>query len=650
MNEPLITGEIRLIVSYIQRIKKIINKIESYPENYFQNILNKDDRIGSRTIYWMVSAIRGLMSFDYKRNRCEFDIGRLISYVLANYTVDADEDRESFWIASILHMYQRLREIIYRYSSIQSYDDSVRQRVDANIGKYISLLNNQLDNEDIKKTESDHASHYFKYWVYSALMESGALTEERWKEFVNISKKYLNEQLAMRVSNPSASNHIILAISARAIREAAFRENSGVNAVLRKQAEYTTSICFSCKRDHLYGRKLVLNIRDFGQLYSVPWEDLLILCGHGTEVVCGEPHAIGELIEAMEYRLESDENGHIGVIDEGSQGFPQPNSFFTFYSITLLSELGCMLRKRLALCLAERLRKKEHLPTGYQEKIIPKLDGEDYLETIEGVGDYLQNVYSSGSLVDLKEKIQKHNTILLFGPPGTGKTTLVRSLVRYFNDQECEMEDAGEWTLLTLNPGAFLGDDSYSSIFATVSDVFCALRELDHCVVFIDEAEELLRTREEKDDRLGRLFTAAMLPQLNTLSGCQSLFIFATNFAEKMDAAAIRKGRFTIRKGVGWLSKESLKKHVDDSFEVFNSNLKRIILDHLIERPIKEVLDITARLKSETMDNGGLTETKVNKFFADWKDYWRDELKKQHIENDRDFDDSYNPLPKQTTT
>ena len=125
---------------------------------------------------------------------------------------------------------------------------------------------------------------------------------------------------------------------------------------------------------------------------------------------------------------------------------------------------------------------------------------------------------------------------ILFGPPGTGKTTYVRRIARYLG-----------WPLVILNPSDFAVQGLHL-VPTVAADVFSKLLELEDTVIFFDEMEPLIRRRDDEGGFEQSFLTTSLIPLLQELADrAACLFFVATNRYQSIDAAARRPGRFDFR-------------------------------------------------------------------------------------------------------
>ncbi len=128
---------------------------------------------------------------------------------------------------------------------------------------------------------------------------------------------------------------------------------------------------------------------------------------------------------------------------------------------------------------------------------------------------------------------------LLYGPPGTAKTTLVQALANHLR-----------WDLVKLSPSDFVAD-SLDHIEMRTRDIFRELMNLDRCIILLDEMDSLLRDRVSLERRgvggIIEFVIPALLPKLQDLRDYvrehRVAVVFVTNYYEAIDTAVKRAGR-----------------------------------------------------------------------------------------------------------
>ena len=122
---------------------------------------------------------------------------------------------------------------------------------------------------------------------------------------------------------------------------------------------------------------------------------------------------------------------------------------------------------------------------------------------------------------------------ILFGPPGTSKTSIAKAVA-----------GALGWSFVELHASDFLSD-GLANVYRTTERIFLDLMELDHCVILLDEIDELVRRRAGEPDASERFLTTSMLPKVAELwKQRRVIYLVATNYVEEFDAAITRAQRF----------------------------------------------------------------------------------------------------------
>ena len=176
---------------------------------------------------------------------------------------------------------------------------------------------------------------------------------------------------------------------------------------------------------------------------------------------------------------------------------------------------------------------------GMEEPQVEKQEGQVSFKDVIGLEDAKKAVIDAVQVPllhpDLMKKydIKNINGILLFGPPGTGKTMLMRAISNEFESV----------TLLQIDT-PMLHSQGVDKATLIVKSIFDRARENKPAIIFIDEIEALFPKRETGSIAEAQVTTEALrqMDGIKKLSGV--VVVGATNRPEDLDTAILRAGRF----------------------------------------------------------------------------------------------------------
>jgi len=132
------------------------------------------------------------------------------------------------------------------------------------------------------------------------------------------------------------------------------------------------------------------------------------------------------------------------------------------------------------------------------------------------------------------------NGILLYGPPGCGKTFIARKLAAV----------AG-FSFIEVKPGD-LASIYVHGTQGKIAELFAKARQQAPCMIFFDELDAMVPNRD--GNSVGHHYASEVnefLVQLNECSRAKILVIGATNLPERIDSAVLRPGRLDKKFFVG---------------------------------------------------------------------------------------------------
>jgi transitional endoplasmic reticulum ATPase len=217
---------------------------------------------------------------------------------------------------------------------------------------------------------------------------------------------------------------------------------------------------------------------------------------------------------------------------------------------------------------------------------VEKLYHDSYHVTYEQIGGLKNQITRLREIVELplrhpevfsKIGIEPHKGILLFGPPGCGKTLIAKALAA---------ESKANFYIIN---GPEIVNKYYGETESKLREIFQKAKESAPSIIFIDEIDAIAPKREDTFGDVEKRVVAQLLALMDGMSDRGNVVVLgATNRPDSLDPALRRPGRFDREIEIGI-------HNVDGRFEILKIHTQEMPLDSDIQ-----LLDLAKLLNGYT--------------------------------------------------
>ncbi|RHN49967.1 putative ATPase, AAA-type, core, P-loop containing nucleoside triphosphate hydrolase [Medicago truncatula] len=182
---------------------------------------------------------------------------------------------------------------------------------------------------------------------------------------------------------------------------------------------------------------------------------------------------------------------------------------------------------------------------------------------------------------------------LLFGPPGTGKSTMISAIANFMNYDVYDLELT---TIKNNNELKRLLIETSSKSIIVIEDIDCSLDLTGQ------------RKKKEEKPKYEKESMVTLSGLLNFIDGIWSacggerIIIFTTNFVDKLDPALIRRGRMDKHIEMSYCSYQAFKVLAKNYWDVESHDDLFPIIEKLLEKTNMTPADVAENLMPKSID------------------------------------------------
>ncbi|WP_054697992.1 ATP-binding protein [Syntrophomonas palmitatica] len=201
----------------------------------------------------------------------------------------------------------------------------------------------------------------------------------------------------------------------------------------------------------------------------------------------------------------------------------------------------------------------------------------------------IMKTYATNPKLANKYELKPPKGLLLYGPPGNGKTSFARACAQFYG-----------FSFIPVKGSALLaGDGAVGVPQQRIKTLFKEARLRQPCIVFFDEIDAIAQVRSGRSiNSPSDIILDSLLNEIDGFNPLEGVFIMAaTNRKDILDPAIIRPGR--------------LEKHIEIGNPEFNDRVA-ILKAHIGKKPIENDIDFYKLASWTEGKSGAFLETVVN--------------------------------------